>query len=211
MERLAEAVYKNGFAERGPPEQSGAPPEKEHFQSSGVEARPAAEPRSAVPARRSRLVLATAAVLVGAAVGASATALGLDASTGRGSGLDLSPRGRLVTIDNEVTNGPTGMRQDGVGVYLSTRPVDYCLAQGCADQSLYLASGSQIRVTCETSGQLTTNGDDTNRLDANNPGRASASLWFGVRTPVGRLDYFSAVWSAVADRGGLGPPRCPNR
>jgi hypothetical protein len=122
--------------------------------------------------------------------------------------------GRVVVVDNRVTDGPNAMRQD-VPAYLSTIPEDYCKESGCALPSTEMTSGTMLTAVCQTIAEQTTNGDDqalrpgTNvPVDAANPGRYSSDRWYGITLRDGRHGYIWEGWLTPDDRGGLGLPQC---
>jgi hypothetical protein len=61
---------------------------------------------------------------------------------------------------------------------------------------------------CQTTGERTTNGHDTNPSDDANPELFSSNRYYGVRLTNGVFGYVSEVWIRAADRGGLGLPGC---
>jgi hypothetical protein len=116
-----------------------------------------------------------------------------------------APAQRLVTISNQVTNGGS-MREDPTPAYLSTVTHNRCRANGCMLAGTDMNSGSRLTVTCQTVGDRTTNGNDSDPADDGNPGRFESTRWYGARWSDGRFGFISEVW--VADRGGLGLPTC---
>lgn len=118
------------------------------------------------------------------------------------------PVGRTISVYNKVTDGASAMREDNTPAYLSTVPHNYCKPNGCALSGTDVSTGATLTATCQAQGQQATNGDDQNSVDANNPGRYTSTLWYGIRRPDGRFGYISEVWINPSDRGGLGLPDC---
>ncbi|MFD7703744.1 hypothetical protein [Streptomyces caelestis] len=116
----------------------------------------------------------------------------------------------IVTVQNQVTNGPTQMREDTQNpAYLSTRPVKQCDDRKPAcNLPGYLASGDRLVAMCQTTGDRVTNGEDYNPDDDPNPDLDESTLWYRLRAPEGRIGYLSVIWLASSDRGGLGLPVC---
>jgi hypothetical protein len=111
-------------------------------------------------------------------------------------------------VQNLVTTGATGMREDSPA-YLSTRPENNCRARGCAVSGRSLGTGDEIDVFCQLAGERTTNGNDGDPADDENPGLVTTKRWYGSRLPSGRTGYLSEAWLRPADRGGLDLPTCP--
>jgi hypothetical protein len=114
---------------------------------------------------------------------------------------------RQVIIDNRVTDGPAGMREDSPA-YLSTRPANYCKLDGCELPGTEMGTGTPIMLVCQAQGDRTTNGEDASVRDDSNPGLYSSSLWYAVRSRDGRLGFISEVWIEPSGRGGLELPYC---
>ena len=112
-----------------------------------------------------------------------------------------------LTVYNRVTNGPSEMRED-TPAYLSTVTQNYCKRDGCAiagtDRN---TGGSYTPAVCQAQGARTTNGNDGNTNDDQNPGLFSSTRWYGIRVGNG-LGYISAVWIDPSQRGGLGLETC---
>jgi hypothetical protein len=117
------------------------------------------------------------------------------------------PGGKKVNIFNKVTSGPRLMREDTpVRLFFST---SLCHQSSCVLQGTDYHTGNVLDgVVCQTVGQRMTNGDDTSHSDDKNPGLAHTRLWYGVRTDLHRLAYFSAIWVDPHERNGLGLPDC---
>jgi hypothetical protein len=117
---------------------------------------------------------------------------------------------RTVTIFNMVTSGPTALREDTKPLRLFTSPAICYQPTKCATSSPQYRAGDKVKgVICQTSGARVTNGDDENKIDDHNPGLATSTLWYGVRTDKG-IRYFSVVWAVPSERRGLGLPKCPH-
>ncbi|MGK2936286.1 MAG: hypothetical protein ACSLFR_00545, partial [Solirubrobacteraceae bacterium] len=116
--------------------------------------------------------------------------------------------GRVVTIDNRVTNG-MGMREDTTPARLQTQPWIRCASRGCAIGGTERGTGGTYdAAVCQTSGERTTNGWDANPSDDANPERFESTRYYGIRLPDGTFGVISEVWIRAADRGGLGLPNC---
>lgn len=117
------------------------------------------------------------------------------------------PSERVVVVLNQVTNGPTQMRED-VPAYLSTVPRNYCKRDGCALGGTDMGTGAYLTAVCQTGGVRTTNGWDANPSDDGNPGLFESTRWYLIRWGDGRAGYLSEVWLYPQFRGGLGLPGC---
>ncbi|MFL6149478.1 MAG: hypothetical protein ACJ72I_18625 [Pseudonocardiaceae bacterium] len=115
--------------------------------------------------------------------------------------------GRTVIIYNKTTNG--NLMEEDTPAYLSTRTVQKCIEDGCAVPKLRYHTGDRLKgVTCQTSGDVITNGSIASHADDHNPHLATSRLWYGVRLSNGKLVYLSEVWVAPQYRGGMGLPKC---
>jgi hypothetical protein len=114
-------------------------------------------------------------------------------------------RGRAVVIYNKVTDGARGMREDEPA-YLSTVADKFCAYYGCEMPGTDMRSGVELTAVCRTLGEVTTNGDDQNDVDARNPGRYTSPVYYGIRIPHDRFGYLSVIWLAPADRNLALPP-----
>jgi hypothetical protein len=112
-----------------------------------------------------------------------------------------------VTVYNKVTDGALTMRED-VPAYLSFKPQKFCALEGCEIQNTDMGTGTELTATCQTEAETVTNGDNTNDVDAHNPGRFTSNLWYGVTLPNKTFGYLSAVWVSPGDRSGFGLPLC---
>lgn len=118
------------------------------------------------------------------------------------------PLRRVLTVDNRVTNG-MGMREDSVPVRLTTQPWTHCTSRGCNINGTERGTGGTYdAAVCQTVGERTTNGHDSDPSDDANPERFESSRYYGVRLTNGTFGYVSEVWIRAADRGGLGLPQC---
>ncbi|HEY6886968.1 MAG TPA: NlpC/P60 family protein [Solirubrobacter sp.] len=118
-----------------------------------------------------------------------------------------APR-KVITVDNRVTNG-AGMREDSTPARLNTKPWIRCSSRGCAIGGTERSSGGAYdAAVCQTSGERTTNGNDSSSADDANPERFESTRYYGVRLADGTFGYVSEVWIRAADRGGLGLPSC---
>lgn len=118
------------------------------------------------------------------------------------------PVDRSITVYNKVTDGASGMREDSTPAYLSTVPHDYCRDNGCMLTGSDVSTGATLTAMCQIQGDQTTNGDNQDSVDANNPGRYTSTLWYGIKWVDGRFGYISEVWINAGERGGLGLPGC---
>lgn len=124
-------------------------------------------------------------------------------------GQPITSGGRTVEVYNKVTSGGTGMIEDTSPLRLFRRPF-LCDEQSCVIADLSYTSGDRITgVVCQVpSSDRITNGNDNSPVDDHNPGLFTSHRWLGVRLTTGHLAYFSEVWTARADRGGMHLPRC---
>ena len=114
-----------------------------------------------------------------------------------------------LVVYNKVTNGATQMREDSVPAYLSTVTENRCRVNGCMVAGTERGTGGTLGpAVCQQSGARTTNGEDNNSIDDNNPGLFTSTRWYGVRLGNGALGYISEVWIDPSQRGGLGLPGC---
>lgn len=116
---------------------------------------------------------------------------------------------RVTTVQNQVTNGATAMREDSTPAYLSIRPAPFCKRDGCAVGGTDMGTGATITVLCQTGGPRMTNGHDGSSVDDSNPGLVTSSLWYRARSGDGREGFISEVYIRPGDRGGVGLPTCP--
>lgn len=118
------------------------------------------------------------------------------------------PVSKVITVDNRVTNG-TGMREDSTPARLTTKPWTYCGSRGCNINGTERSSGGTYAAAiCQTTGERTTNGHDSDPADDNNPERFESTRYYGVRLSNGTFGYVSEVWIRAADRGGLALRAC---
>jgi hypothetical protein len=123
------------------------------------------------------------------------------------SPLPLEPR-RAIVVDNRVTNG-MGMREDTSPARLTTQPWTFCTRRGCNIYGTERGSGQTYdAAVCQTFGERTTNGHDTDPSDDANPLRFESTRYYGVRLGDGTFGFVSEVWIRAADRGGSGLPGC---
>lgn len=120
-----------------------------------------------------------------------------------------SPPRKVITVYNKLTNGSTQMREDPIPVRLTTKPWKYCTSRGCNINGTERATGGTYdAAVCQTTGDETTNGDNTDPIDDHNPNRYTSNRYYGVRLGNGTFGYVSEVWINSAHRGGLGLPAC---
>lgn len=119
------------------------------------------------------------------------------------------PLRKVITVYNQVTNGPTQMREDPVPARLTTKPWKFCSSRGCNINGTERVTGEQYdAAVCWTTGDSTTNGDNTSPVDDSNPNRYTSDRYYGVQLTNGTFGYVSWVWINAAHRGGLGLPAC---
>jgi hypothetical protein len=119
-----------------------------------------------------------------------------------------TPARRVITVDNRVTNG-MGMREDSTPVRLTTKPWTHCTSRGCNINGTERSSGQPYdAAVCQTTGERTTNGNDSDPSDDANPERFESTRYYGVRLSTGTFGFVSEVWIRAGDRGGLGLPAC---
>jgi hypothetical protein len=111
-----------------------------------------------------------------------------------------------AVIDNRVTDG-AGMRED-TPAYLSEVTENFCRPNGCDVPDTDLVSGDEITLVCHTVGQRTTNGDDTNTNDDDNPDLYESRLWYYAIHDNGNEGYIAESWIRNDFRGGLDLPLC---
>lgn len=116
--------------------------------------------------------------------------------------------GHVIDIDNRVTNG-VGMREDTTPARLTTQPWTHCTSRACNIYGTERSSGQVYEAAvCQTFGERTTNGHDTNPSDDANLERFESTRYYGVRLGDGTFGYVSEVWIRADYRGGLGLPGC---
>jgi hypothetical protein len=115
-----------------------------------------------------------------------------------------APLQRTITIFNKVTDGGSDMPED-TPAYVSTTNRNFCKPRGCAVADTDMPSGDTTTATCQTRGDRTTNGEDGNPRDDQNPRLYTSDLWYHGN---GRSGYISSVWITPEGRGGLGLPPC---
>ena len=114
----------------------------------------------------------------------------------------------VVSVYNQVTNGATQMREDSTPAYLSSAAQKYCKSRGCMLAGTEMSTGHPLTVYCQITGEQTTNGNNNDSTDADNPGRYTSTRYYGARWSDGRTGYISEVWINPSQRGGLGLPGC---
>jgi hypothetical protein len=102
------------------------------------------------------------------------------------------------------------MREDPAGpASLSSAPRIKCASNNCAIGDTDRKTGDPYdAAVCQTTGERTTNGNDSDPADDNNPDRAESTRYYGIKLADGRFGYLNEVWVQKADRGGLGLPGC---
>jgi len=115
----------------------------------------------------------------------------------------------VITVYNKLTNGATEMREDPIPVRLTTQPWKNCGTRGCNINGTERSTGqSYDAAVCWTTGDLTTNGNNNDSVDATNPNRYSSNRYYKVRLSNGTTGFVSWVWIQASHRGGLGLPGC---
>lgn len=118
------------------------------------------------------------------------------------------PAVALVTVQNKVAVGPSGLLEDTTPAYLSSRPVPRCRLKGCRIEGTDMRSGDVLPVTCWTRGAKMTN-ENTGAEGINkNPNGLYSTLWYRGTWLNGRSGYLSEVYVKPAYRGGLNLPEC---
>lgn len=101
------------------------------------------------------------------------------------------------------------MREDSSPTRLTTQTWTHCTSRGCnINGTERNTGGSYDAAVCQTFGERTTNGHDTNASDDSNPERFESTRYYGVRLADGTFGYVSEVWIRAADRRGLDLPAC---
>jgi hypothetical protein len=114
----------------------------------------------------------------------------------------------VLIVWNKVTNGPRGLAEDRPA-YLSTRPQNYCLRDGCAVADTDRGTGGTYApAVCQVLAARTTNGNDRDPADDINPDLFTSERWYGVLMTDASIAYISEVWIDPSQRGGLGLPGC---
>jgi Helix-turn-helix domain len=113
-----------------------------------------------------------------------------------------------VVVQNKVAIGPRTLMEDSTPEYLSTKPVPRCAERGCEVPGTTMWSGTIIPVVCQMTGEWMTNADLVSKGIAENPGRASSTLWYRAVFPDGKAGDIPAVYLGARYRGGMHLPRC---
>jgi hypothetical protein len=101
------------------------------------------------------------------------------------------------------------MREDSTPVRLTTKPWKFCSSRGCNINGTERTTGQTYdAAVCQTTGDLTTNGNNSDPSDDGNPNLYTSNRYYGVRLTNGTFGYVSWVWINAAHRGGLGLPGC---
>ncbi len=117
--------------------------------------------------------------------------------------------GKVLLVDNRVTNGSTQMREDPTPVRLTTKPWKNCGSRGCNIVGTERRTGQTYdKAICQTTGERTTNGNDGSSVDDRNPGLFTSTRYYKVKLSNGKAGFVSEVWINKKDRGGLGLPKC---
>lgn len=117
--------------------------------------------------------------------------------------------GKVLLVDNRVTNGATQMREDPTPVRLTTKPWINCGSRGCNVAGTERRSGQTYdKAICQTTGERTTNGHDGSSIDDRNPGLFTSTRYYKVKLTNGKTGFVSEVWINKKHRGGLGLPKC---
>jgi lambda repressor-like predicted transcriptional regulator len=161
------------------------------------------QPASPPSSRRSFVLVAVVAALLGAAVAALVTALVLRT--------DPAPTPpavtAVVTVQNKVALGATDLVEDTGPAYLSSRAEPFCGRDGCKLDGTDVESGILLPAVCTVAGAEMWN-YNLDSPAADNPNRARSTLWYRLTWPDGRAGYLSEVYLDPASRGGLGLPAC---
>jgi hypothetical protein len=113
-----------------------------------------------------------------------------------------------VVVQNKVAIGPRTLMEDSTPEYLSTKPVPHCAKRGCEVPGTTMWSGAIIPVVCQMTGAWMTNADLASKGIAENPGRASSTLWYRAVLPNGKTGDISVVYLEARYRGGMHLLRC---
>jgi hypothetical protein len=119
------------------------------------------------------------------------------------------PVGRIVTIDNRITNG-MAMMEDDDPVLLTTAARPFCGRDHCTIPDTVRVTGDTYdSAVCQTTGLRFTNGNDHDPADDANPERVESTRYYGVKVAgTTTFGYVSEIWVRATDRGGLGLPVC---
>ena len=119
------------------------------------------------------------------------------------------PGGRkVIVVDNRATNG-MAMRQDGTPLRLITKPWIHCGIRGCNINGTERTDGQTYDgAVCQTTGERTTNGNDSDPSDDANPDLFESTRYYGIRLADNTFGYANEVWIRKDFRGGLGLPAC---
>jgi hypothetical protein len=113
-----------------------------------------------------------------------------------------------VVVQNKVAIGSSALIEASTPVYLSSKTMPYCAERGCEVSGTDMWSGADIAVVCQKFGSWMTNADLASKGIAENPGRASSTVWYRAVFPNGKTGYISAVWLKAPYRGGMRLPHC---
>ena len=115
---------------------------------------------------------------------------------------------KVIVVDNRATNG-MAMVQDGTPLRLITKPWIHCGTRGCNINGTERTDGQTYDgAVCQTVGERTTNGNDRDPSDDNNPDRFESTRYYGIRLADNTFGYANEVWIRKDFRGGLGLPAC---
>lgn len=160
-------------------------------------------------------VLATVAIVVGLVFGqANLFDTGRDQVANRDASSTRAgiagPATRIITVQNKVAIGKSGLIEDKTPAYLSTAARPFCADEvnNCKVPSSSMDSGAAAVVDCVTSTDvIMVNYDLKDPAGATNLDSARSRLWYhGTRN--GQMGYISEVYVVERDRGGLGLPTC---
>lgn len=170
---------------------------------------------SAARLKLSRPSVRVLTVAVSSAGVAGALSLLVAASWDHGHGHGHGPAGATlhsgpvaVVVQNKVAIGPRALPEDSTPEYLSTKPVSRCDERGCEVPGTKMWSGAIIPVVCQMTGAWMTNEDLASKGVAQNPGRASSTLWYRAELSTGKVGYISVVYLRARYRGGMRLRRC---
>ncbi len=115
---------------------------------------------------------------------------------------------KVVVVDNRATSG-MAMVQDGTPLRLISKTWIHCGIRSCNINGTERTDGQTYdAAVCQTTGERTTNGNDTDPSDDANPELFESTRYYGIRLSDGTFGYANEVWIRKDFRGGLGLPAC---
>jgi hypothetical protein len=114
----------------------------------------------------------------------------------------------VITVQNKVAVGVSGLLEDSSPSYLSSKPIPFCSHYGCEVPGTQMSSGAMLVAVCYVFGEEMYNYNLDSAGSQRNPYRASSRLWYRAVFPNQRSGYISEVYIVPGNRGGEGLKRC---